>query len=223
MRNKVSIFLGRQMIFNKTNSFYRMFILNGFFTIFLIPWLIVNSILQFTQETYFIYLIVGVWVFPNIQTLFYCIKLLINEERLVSFKEYLNNLKGNLKSGLIVGTVGMLVISFILFELMIVFNNSELLFFFPVFFLFILFFSASLLNVLFLNAREISELKNKIKMSLFIGWRSVVKSIVCSCLLLLWLSLGYFIPLFNVMIGNVLIWGLIYKVINKNVNKFMAE
>lgn len=165
------------------------------------------------------YIIVGIWAFPNIQTFFNLLEKVQRNEFEMSFKRYFLYLRKNLKTGLGTGMICMSIVSIALFEVSIILNNKQLIVLLPLFLIFLVLFIASTLNMLVMSTMGGFKYLNNIKLSLFLGWKNVLKSLVVCCLFLLWLSFGYYIPILNVLVGNLIFLWLIYYIMNNSIKK----
>lgn len=220
--NRVKQLFSSQSVQDKNKLIYRYILLNLYFSICTLPWLLVNSLIRISPQTFLIYAIVAVWLFPNIQTLMkYFSQEKMSEN--ITLKDYIRELKGYLKSGLFIGGGTMTILTVLLFELMIVLANEQLKGMFPIFFIGIITISISGLFLLKLNLEKGSSFKKNIKFSLVLGWHNFFKTLICFLILSMWLSVGYQIPILNFLIGNVAFAYILDKVMTKFLTKYISR
>lgn len=223
MKNKIKKVFSSQVIFEKNNLIYRLVRLNTFFSAMTLPWFVVNGLIKFTPQTFPLYGLGAIWLIPNIQTLFICLEKERDFEP-VTFNRYLKQLRNGLKRSFLVGSLSVVLLGILLFELMIVLTNRQLTGMFPLFFIGIMMGSVTLLYLLRLQ-RDHKQLsfKQQLKMALVLGWHNPLQACLCFLVLILWISLGYQLPLINLLIGNVACFYFLDRLMTRFTGKFLIK
>ncbi|MCH4058023.1 MAG: hypothetical protein LKE89_08985 [Lactobacillaceae bacterium] len=220
---------GFESIHKMINNFYELFKLSLIFTLFNIPWIILNIAFKFTPITGVIYGIVSLILYPNIKSLFYGMHCILNFSDQYTFGQYIKIFLTTWRQlsakfcWYCVGINSVLSIYFIEFNLII--KLPSLKFMIIPFIIIGIFMMAT--GVLFLLIAAINDVATEMvtmfKMAVFLSWRNLFSAMILSFLLMLWLSLGYYAPIINLLFGNELIFWLVYKFCYLKVNRLIQH
>lgn len=197
-------YFGTQTVFDKTNSFYRIFILNCFFALCSLPWVAVNGILKFTPQTYPLFALTGIGLFAGIRAVYELLPSVRKEEHLVSFKEFRKVLWQGTSRSIKLGLITAVGVAVLLLEIMIILKNAQMNLLLPLFFFAVVFFSVTMMMMLYVDTKWHYSLKHSIKMAALLVCRNPFRALMYFVILTLWLSIGYYAPLVNLIIGNLL-------------------
>ena len=207
---KIKHFFEPQTIVNGNNRFYQVVVLGWESSLFMLPWLFVNGLLKIAVPTFPIFcLVAAVCVFPTIGTYFH---FLANKEESYAIKNYWKIWKQNFSKNAVLGIVGLAIVSILLFEMRVILLEKNLQILAPIFTIAIIIVSGGMSHLLFRSTMKKYKRKQAIKEAFFMGTRSIGKSFLIFALILLWLSIGYLIPLLNVLLGNGIVFALLFSI-----------
>ena len=198
-------FFGPQNIYKYTTNFYQSIVGSLFFSLMLIPWFLLNGFLKFNIGTAFIYTLFLFWLLPNIQVYFEKTKIYKEEQRTITFKDYWQSLKKVYQNCWLAYLIMTIIASILIFEICVIVKNAQLIFLLPLFFIIVCLLSGLAMHSCYLNTMNI-PLKNSVKLAFYVGCRSFHKTLMIALLFLLWFSIGYFIPIANILFGNIVIF-----------------
>lgn len=223
MIKNITKILGSEGVYASTNHFYRLLILNLWFGIMLLPWTLLNAIIKITPVTFVFYSIGMIWVLMNIQTIFQLFKPIIENEKTLRFREYWQQLTRNLKSKFIYSLLATIGLTILYAETYVIIRVSSLNYLAPLFFILTSFLTVSVLLAIYLNTNDQVGIKERIKWSVLMAWRHPLRTIVYFLILTLWASIGYWIPIVNLLIGNVVCFYLLHFLLTKYTSKLLKK
>ncbi|MDH6363993.1 putative membrane protein YesL [Enterococcus sp. PF1-24] len=183
-----------------------------FMTLYSLPWTIVNLVFKFSEKTYIFYALAFLFVVPNLVTL-----LQVFDKENISFKDYSALLRAGYQKKFLLGVVLVAVISFCLTDTYILMELMQLNWLFPLLYISLMFIVvASIYSLLFFQTE--TSWQEVIKKAVFFSWRYSFRTLCIFLLLMLWLSIGYFLQGLNFIFGNALFWGIIYRLASKKIN-----
>lgn len=194
-------------------SLYQWIKLSLYMSLYAIPWVIVNTLFILTKETFLLFVLAFLFVIPNIVAAFYF------SDKTIHFREYSHYLKrtyiDSLKNGLFI----MGVLLFFGFDGYVVLSLMKLGYLFPLLYITSLFITIWAVYFLYFQQQKEFLFKKNVKLAMFFSWRYVLLSFSIFLLIMLWLSLGYFLQGLNLLVGNGLVWGIIARLIYRRVEK----
>ncbi|KAF1301886.1 hypothetical protein [Enterococcus sp. JM9B] len=216
MLNFFQDIFGKKFIHNITESTYSVIKANFFLNVTLIPWIFLNIFLKFTTETLFIYLFVGVILYPGIMTFF---TIDINE---ITFRDYLKVWKQTFYSGIKVGVISNLIFGILIAELFIVLSKPGFFYVVPFLIFSLMFVSTSIFHFLLLS-KKWQDWKQTLKVSGYLSLRYVPRTMVIFLVAILFLGIYYIFPYLNLLLtGSLLLLvnkRLLTNTLGKVVNK----
>lgn len=226
MMKQFTKFFSSEGVYASTNYFYRLLVLNLWFSIMTLPWTLLNGIIKLAPLTYGFYVLTAVWVFPNIQTVFQLFKSTDddNDDRAtLSFKAYRKQLWKNFSSKLHYSLIVSGFLGLLLGETYLILKVSFLRFLAPLFFIVVAFLTVSVIWAYYLNNEGQLSLKKMIQTSLIMAWRYPLKSILYFLIISLWASIGYWLPVVNFLVSNVGFFYLLHVLCKKHLKKLFEK
>lgn len=214
---------GAQGIYASTNYFYRLLILNLWFSLMTLPWSFLNGIIKLTPTTYIFYLATALWVLPNIQTVFQLFKFVDADSEVIHFKEYRKQLWENFSGKMKYSFLVVFVLGVLIGETYLILKVQSLNFLSPLFFLVLGFLSVSVIMAYYLTGETYLNMREMIKLSLMMAWRNPIKSLIYFLILTLWISLGYWLPVVNFLLGNVCFFYLLHVLFKRYLRKLFKK
>ena len=92
-------------------------------------------------------------------------------------------------------------------------------YFFPLIYITFLFVIVWSVYFLYFQQKKETLFMGNLKTAMFFSWRCVLLSVGLFLLIMLWLSIGYFLQGMNIIVGTGLVWGVIARLIEKRVGK----
>ncbi|WP_125767610.1 hypothetical protein [Lapidilactobacillus wuchangensis] len=229
MLNKLLAPFGFQSIHKIINNFYELFKLSLIFTLFNIPWIVLNIAFKFTPVTGIIYGIVSLILYPNIKALFYGMHRVLNFADQYTFIQYIKIFLTTWRQltakfcWYSVGINSVLSIYFIEFSLII--KSPALKFMIIPFIIIGIFMMATFVLFLLITAINdgTEEMGTMLKLAVFLSWRNLFSAMILALLLMLWLSLGYYAPIVNLLFGNELVFWLVYKFLYLRISRLIQR
>lgn len=220
---------GYQGISSKIESFYDLFKVGLVFTLFSLPWMLLNIFVKFGSSTFWLFGVGAIMVYPNFLAFFKSLQSKEKDED-TSIKKYLNTFQeawkimiGSRLPSLLIIVVS---VTMYIFDLMLVMNVKQLKFMIIPILIMGMFGITSVAYYLFLSS-DTKNLKQKsasiFRVAIFLGWKNIVFSSVIGLLITLWLSVGYQSPILNILIGNLLIPWSVYKLIKRSVRRLASK
>lgn len=186
--------------------------------IFSFPWALVNSLLKFTPGTFLFY-VLGIGFFlPNI----IASTSLLDKSEEVTFKAYFKEWKDSWKKN---GKVTLFisgVLSFWIVDSYVVVTLMKNSFLFPVLYITMMFLSIAAVYLILLRSDDYFlkySFGKQLKIAAFHSWRYAGTTLLAFMILMLWLSISYFLQGLALIIGNGITWTTITKLLMRNVKK----
>lgn len=223
MLNKFTKIFGTQGVYTSTNYFYQLLVLNFWFSLMTLPWIMVNVVFKLTPLTAIFYLLAAVWLLPNIQAAFQLFSQITDESKSLKISSYWQALRTGFSKKLYYSLLAVGVLGILLGEIYLILKVPVLNFLSPLFFVVIVFLSVSVMMAFYLNREGILAMKPMIKTSLIMAWRNPVRTLVYFLLIALWMSIGYWIPLVNVLGGSVCFFYLLHVLFKRYLNKLYKK
>ncbi|MFS1030061.1 hypothetical protein ACFC89_15640 [Enterococcus casseliflavus] len=196
-----------------TLSLYQWIKLSLYMSLYSIPWVLVNTFFRLTKETLLLFVLSFLLAIPNI-----VVALSFSKES-TSFRKYTHYLKNtyvdSLKNGLFI--TGILL--FLSLDSYIVLFLMNVNYFFPLIYITFLFVIVWSVYFLYFQQKKETLFMGNLKTAMFFSWRCVLLSVGLFLLIMLWLSIGYFLQGMNIIVGTGLVWGVIARLIEKRVGK----
>jgi hypothetical protein len=202
MFSKIREMFSSYSVYQKTNRFYQQFIASIFFSVLGIPWFLLNFSLIFGILTYVCYIIGTLSLLPNIHAF---IDLIVtDDDEKGSFRQYCHRYYLYFKKDLKLNILFLAIVTALLIELNICLTHQKLQFIVPIFFLALVVVIATLLRIYLSTLDENKVSRKQIRFLLLFSIRYLSQSFIFTLIILLWLSIGYYVPVMNVMLGNLL-------------------
>lgn len=225
MFNKIFSTFGVESITTKINYFYESLKVNLISSAMMVPWMILNLVIKFSPATFLIYMLAGIWIYPNITTLLGLLKNIYDAEDTAKIKTYIKRymqlFQSRFLKSVLIGLLCNSAFSVFYLELQIINRHHEIAYSIIPFVVMGGFLIASV--VYFLNFQWNDNLKmqtaKKIQLALLVSWKYAVKSFMIALIIILWFSFGYNAPIINILIGNQIIWWVVYKLVDSTMNK----
>lgn len=196
---------------------YHLVKLSIFASIFSLPWVIANVFIKFSLSTFPIFAIAFLFVIPNILTI-----MAFYDKKEVSFKEYKNELKQNYWHKMKYAIPFILGANFYLIDSYILIYKMNLRVLFPVLYITLMFLVVASIYFIILRNDKINGFKTTVKMAAFISWRQSFTSLIIFLVVMLWLSIGYFVQGLNCIFGSAFLWGIIFKLSQRKTKKVFS-
>ncbi|WP_071130801.1 hypothetical protein [Enterococcus timonensis] len=189
-------------------AIYRMVKLSIFMTVFSLPWTIVNTFITFSTETSFFFIIAFLLMIPNVMALFH-----FYETDDVTIKEYFFFLINNeFWKRVKVSLTITIITSFYLFDSYILIFLMDLKIITPILYITFMFLAIAGVYAIIICNQETIGWKKMIKKATYISWRYIFSTVLLFIILMVWVIIGYYIQGINIILGNSILWGIIYRI-----------
>lgn len=223
MIKKFTKIFGAQCVYTSTNYFYQLLILNLWFSLMTLPWSFLNGIIKLTPTTYIFYLATALWILPNIQTVFQLFKFVDANSETIRFKEYWKQLWENFSGKMKYSFLVVLILGVLIGETYVILKVQSLRFLSPLFFVVLVFLSVSVVMAYYLTSEAPLNMREMIKMSLMMAWRNPIRSLLYFLILTLWISIGYWLPIVNLLLGNACFFYLLHVLFKRYLRKLFKK
>lgn len=186
--------------------------LSLFMSLYSLPWIVVNLVFRFSVNTFIFYAIGFLFVFPNLMAIQ---KFIGNKQ--VTLRAYTRLLKKHYWHSFKLGVICTFLISFFIADSYILLYQMKRLFLFPLLYITLMFLVVAVIYFLALNQKIDESWKITVKKAGFISWRYTFTTGFLFLLIMLWTSLGYYVPIINSLFGNMFFWGLVFKQVDKKI------
>jgi len=220
---KFTKIFGAQCVYTSTNYFYQLLILNLWFSLMTLPWSFLNGIIKLTPTTYIFYLATALWILPNIQTVFQLFKFVDANSETIRFKEYWKQLWENFSGKMKYSFLVVLILGVLIGETYVILKVQSLRFLSPLFFVVLVFLSVSVVMAYYLTSEAPLNMREMIKMSLMMAWRNPIRSLLYFLILTLWISIGYWLPIVNLLLGNACFFYLLHVLFKRYLRKLFKK
>ncbi|MGX7131606.1 hypothetical protein ACWOB3_03935 [Enterococcus songbeiensis] len=226
MLNKIPNVFGKDFVRESSFLIYNIFKLSLYFSLFSFPWFLINLTVIIKLDTLILYAIFGSLLIPNLMTLFEILhgNNLVKDE-VIGVKIYFNMWRKNFREGIFEGVIFSGVCLLFLYELTIIAGYTQLQILFPIFSVLLIGLCSMEIYLVLLKSCYFSERRwiELSKITFFLGWKNIFKSICIFSLLLIWGTIGYLLPILNIFLGNLIIFGAIFYIGNKDLAKLITN
>lgn len=198
-------------------SIYHYVKLSLLTSIYSIPWIITNIILRFSMETYILFALSFIFVLPTFITSFIFLDNNIAQE--LNFKTFSMELIKSYSSKFKLSFFSVLTISLLLLDYYVVINMMKLETLFMFMYIILMFVAIAMLYILILYDQKEYTWKQIIQKSCYFSWRYPFVTLCLFFILMCWMGLNYYNPFLNLIFGNGLCFGVVYRIAYKKTNR----
>lgn len=219
--------LGPASMSSKISRFYELYKATLIFSLFVIPYMLVNIVFKPHIVTMPIYLVVGIWLYPNFMALLHVMTKIYAETTETKLKtywvQYVQALRRFMAPGLKFGAISNVVIGIYLLEVGVIVSHKQIAFMIVPFIVLGTLAVSALIHYVMITVRSPkTPWRLRMRLAAFIGWKYLLKSVVVAFLFVAWLSFANQAAFLNVMIVSEVIWWLLYRSLNASMNKVAA-
>lgn len=212
----------------KVNRFYELYKATLVFSLMMVPYMLVNLIFKVHPVTMPIYLIVGVWLYPNVMALLKVFTVVYGEDTTLKlgayFRLYWQQLRRFLKPALVTGAAANLIIGGYLYEVALILTHKQLAFMIVPFIVIGTLATAALLQYIMISVKAPTlAWRSRLKLAIFMGWKYLGKSTIMAFLFVAWLSFANQAAFMNVLIVSMVIWWLLYRQLDGGLTKLAKQ
>ncbi len=203
-----------KMILAVNEGIYHFVKLSLFVALYSLPWTLVNLFIAFRTETFFIYMLAFLFVLPNILT-----GLKRTKRGSISFSSYFKDLRKEYLKKMKLSLLILLTVNFYLLDSVILVQEMKQTFLFPLLALHLIFLITTCLYYMAQVENQPTNWRMMLKKAIVLSWRHLFTSFIISVVFAVWLYVGYFSQVVNIVLGNGFFIGIIGQIVHKRLGK----